>query len=297
MSTGCWKCWRSLCGNADKIRLKDRRAYHLLLMSRLFIETRGRGKTHLILLHGWAMSGSVFAPLVDALGDCCTVYLVDLPGHGRSRDSDVPLEPRDCARAIAGCMPPAIWLGWSLGGLIALQAALDLPKQVQALAMLCASPRFVRGDDWQYAISPEILRQFATDLKTDYRATLERFLTLEALGSDCAQQDLQRLRAEAFADHVPDVRALCEGLDVLERTDLRARLREILQPSVWIAGGRDRLIPWQAMRWSAQQCGGAFARIGGGGHAPFIGHASDIAAALNPLLETGAHGRVGMSKP
>lgn len=264
-------------------------------MSGLFIETRGHGKTHLVLLHGWAMSGAVFASLVDALGDRCTVHLVDLPGHGRSRDSDVPLERCDCARAIAACTPPAIWLGWSLGGLIALQAALDFPKQVEALAMLCASPRFVRDEDWPHAISPEILRQFAADLKTGYRATLERFLALEALGSDCAQQDLRRLRAEAFADHPPDMRALCEGLDVLEHTDLRARLHGISQPSVWIAGHRDRLIPWQAMQWSAQQCGGAFVRIDGGGHAPFIGHASDIATALNPLLETGTHGRVGMS--
>lgn len=257
-------------------------------MSGLFIETRGRGDTHLVLLHGWAMSGSVFAPLLDALGDRCTLHLVDLPGHGRSRDCNVAFEPRDCARAIAACTPPAIWLGWSLGGLIAQQAALDFPKQVEALAMLCASPRFVRGDDWQHAISPEILRQFAADLKTDYRATLERFLALEALGSDCAQQDLRRLRAEAFADHAPDMRALCEGLDMLEHTDLRARLHEISQPSVWIAGRRDRLIPWQAMQWGAQQCGGTFARIDGGGHAPFIGHTSEIAAALNPLLELGA---------
>ncbi|MGH8162780.1 MAG: pimeloyl-ACP methyl ester esterase BioH [Rhodanobacteraceae bacterium] len=254
-------------------------------MPGLFIETRGRGDTHLVLLHGWAMSGAVFAPLVDVLGDRCTVHLVDLPGHGRSRDCDVPLEPRECARAIAKATPPAIWLGWSLGGLIALRAALDFPQQVHSLAMLCASPRFVRGDGWRCAISPEILRQFAIDLQTDYRDTLERFLALEALGSDCAQQDLRRLRAETFAEHAPNLRALREGLDVLEHTDMRARLPELACPNVWIAGRRDRLIPWQAMRWSAQQCRGAFACIRGGGHAPFIGHASEVAAALHPLLE------------
>ncbi|MEO7149999.1 MAG: pimeloyl-ACP methyl ester esterase BioH [Rhodanobacteraceae bacterium] len=257
-------------------------------MSGLFIETRGRGDTHLVLLHGWAMRGGAFAPLADALTGRYTLHLIDLPGHGRSRDCDVPLEPHECAHAIAARTPPATWLGWSLGGLIALQAALDFPQHVHSLAMLCASPRFVRGDDWPYAISADILQQFAADLEIDYRATLERFLALEALGSDCAQQDLCRLRAETFAEQTPDARVLCEGLDVLEHADLRARLPELTRPSVWIAGRRDRLIPWQAMRWSAQQCGGAFVRIEGGGHAPFIGHASEVAAALNPLPPIGS---------
>ena len=254
-------------------------------MSDLFIETRGRGDTHLVLLHGWAMTGSVFAPLAEQLESRCTLHLVDLPGHGRSRENEISLEPTDSARAIAQAVPSAIWLGWSLGGVIALQAALDFPEHVRALAMLCASPCFVRGNDWPHAISPEILQQFAADLREDHRATLERFLALEALGSDSAQEDLRQLRHDTFAETPPSVRALCEGLDVLEHTDLRARVREVEQPSAWIAGRRDRLVPWQAMQWAAQQCGGTFTCIHGGGHAPFIGHANEVIAALEPLLE------------
>jgi pimeloyl-[acyl-carrier protein] methyl ester esterase len=254
-------------------------------MSNLHIRTEGRGDRHLVLLHGWAMHGGVFTPLVEALRDRCTLHVVDLPGHGRSRDSAVSLQPADCVRAIAAHMPPAIWLGWSLGGLYALQAALDLPDQVPGLVMLCASPRFVRGEDWPHAVSPEIMQDFARDLATDYTGTLERFLALEALGSDCAQADLRELRADTFSKHPPEVRALVEGLNVLEHVDLRARLPTLTRPSAWIAGRRDRLIPWQAMQWSAAQCNGAFTRIDGGGHAPFIGHAAEVLAALQPLLE------------
>jgi pimeloyl-[acyl-carrier protein] methyl ester esterase len=254
-------------------------------MSDLYIRTEGRGDTHLVLLHGWAMHGGVFAPLVEALRDRCTLHVVDLPGHGRSHDCKVSLQPAACAKAIAARVPPALWLGWSLGGLYALQAGLDLPQQVQALAMLCASPRFVRGEDWPYAVSPEILQNFGRDLGIDYEGTLERFLALEALGSDCAQTDLRKLRADTFSDHRPDVRALVEGLDVLEHADLRARLPELAPPSAWIAGRRDRLIPWQAMQWSAAQCAGAFTCVAGGGHAPFIGHTDKVVAALQPLLE------------
>jgi len=255
------------------------------MSANLHVETRGHDGTHIVLLHGWAMSSAVFAPLVERLERRCTLHLIDLPGHGESRDCTVPMTLDACAHAIAQATPPAIWLGWSLGGLIALHAALIFRESVQALAMLCASPRFVRGDDWPHAISPEILQQFATDLRSDYRGTLERFLALEALGSDCAREDLRRLRHDALHDHAPDVRALCDGLDVLERTDLRAHLHGLQQPNAWIAGRRDRLVPWQAMQWSAGQCGGAFARIEGGGHAPFIGHAEEVVRALQPLIE------------
>ena len=255
-------------------------------MSDLFIHTEGRGDTQLVLLHGWAMHGGVFAPLVDALRERCTLHLVDLPGHGRSRDCDTSLQPAACARAIAARVPPAIWLGCSLGGLYAFQAALDFPGQVRALAMLCASPRFVRAADWSYAVSPEILENFGRDLETDYAGTLERFMALEALGSDCAQADLRKLRGDTFNEHPPQVRALVEGLDVLEHSDLRARVHELAQPSAWIAGRRDRLIPWQAMQWSATQCDGAFTCIKGGGHAPFIGHTGEVVAALQPLFPT-----------
>lgn len=255
-------------------------------MPDLFIETRGRGDAHLVLVHGWAMTGAVFAPLVERLESHCTLHLVDLPGHGRSLDSEVALRPAECARAIAQAVPPAIWLGWSLGGVIALQAALDLPRRVRALAILCASPRFVRDQDWPHAISPEVLQQFAADLREDHRATLERFMALETLGSDSAQEDLRQLRHDTFAGQPPSLRALCEGLDVLEHTDLRGRVHELAQPSVWIAGRRDRLVPWQAMRWGARACQGAFTCIHGGGHAPFIGHADDVVAALEPLLES-----------
>lgn len=253
-------------------------------MSDVFIDTQGHGDTRIVLLHGWAMHGGVFAPLVEALRDRCTLHIVDLPGHGRSHDSKASLQPSACARAIAERLPPAIWLGWSLGGLYALQAALDCPGQVQGLAMLCASPRFVRSKDWPHAVSPEILQEFGRDLATDYEGTLERFLALEALGSDCAQADLRKLRADTFNEHRPGVRALTEGLAVLEHSDLRARLHGLTLPSAWIAGRRDRLIPWQAMRWSAAQCGGKFTCIAGGGHAPFIGHTGEVIAALVPLL-------------
>ena len=250
----------------------------------LFIEKTGHGPLPLVLLHGWAMHGGVLAPLVEALQAQCTMYVVDLPGHGRSRDCGLPLEPRACAAAIAAATPPALWLGWSLGGLIALTAALELPRQVRGLAMLCATPKFVRDAGWPHGADGPLVHQLASDLETDYHATIERFLALEAMGSADPRGELRHLRELVFARGEPDLRVLQEGIRILETSDRRAGLPDLAMPSAWISGRRDRLVPPQAMQWSASQCGGSYDEIQQAGHAPFFGHADAVAQALQPLL-------------
>ena len=252
----------------------------------LHIEKAGRGPIPLVMLHGWAMHGGVLAPLVDALGDQCTMYVVDLPGHGHSRHSDLPLEPRACAAAIAAQTPPAIWLGWSLGGLIALTAALDMRQQVRGLAMLCATPKFVRDASWPHGVDEALVHQLATDLDTDYHATLERFLALEAMGSADPRAELRHLRTLVFARGEPDRRVLQEGIALLQNTDRRAALPDLAVPSAWISGRRDRLVPPQAMAWSAGQSAGHYHDTPQAGHAPFFAHADAVAQALAPLLRT-----------
>jgi pimeloyl-[acyl-carrier protein] methyl ester esterase len=250
----------------------------------LHIEIVGNGPVPLVMLHGWAMHGGVMSPLVDMLKSQCTMHMVDLPGHGFSRDCSLPLEPSACAAAIAERTPPAIWLGWSLGGLIALTAALEQVPQVRGLAMLCATPKFVRTDDWPHGNDEVLIRQLATDLEIDYHATLERFMALEAMGSADPRAELRALRQLVFARGEPDLRVLQEGIRILQDSDRRRELADLRMPSSWLAGRRDRLVPPAAMRWSAEQCNGRYQQIEHAGHAPFFGHADAVALALQPLL-------------
>ncbi|GAB3786239.1 pimeloyl-ACP methyl ester esterase BioH [Dyella agri] len=252
----------------------------------LYIEKLGRGPVSLVLLHGWAMHGGVLAPLAEALADRCTMHVVDLPGHGWSRDCGLPLEPSACAAAIAAATPPALWLGWSLGGLIALAAALEQPRQVRGLAMLCATPKFTRDESWPWGSDATLVHQLALDLETDYDATIDRFLALESMGSADPRAALRHLRDISFARGKPNLRVLQEGIRILETSDLRTRLPSLRQSNAWIAGRRDRLVPPQAMAWSAQQSHGSYTQIEHAGHAPFVAHADEVAQALQPLLDS-----------
>jgi len=256
----------------------------------MHIETLGAGPA-LALIHGWAMHGGLFAPLVARLRDRYTLHLMDLPGHGHARDSETVLDPAALAGDLVAQVPDAVWLGWSLGGQFALRAALQHPGRVRGLVMLASSPCFVRAQDWPHGVDAQVFSDFAALLQRDFRATLEGFLALEALGSSHAQDDLRSLKAQAFARGQPTSRALLEGLALLARTDARAELPGLKLPSLWLSGRRDRLVPAGAMPAAAALTPGARSVvIANAGHAPFLSEADAVAREIDVFMR-------GLSEP
>ena len=250
----------------------------------LRVDTIGSGPP-LVLLHGWAMHGGLFAPLVEVMRAHRTLHVVDLPGHGHNRDCGVPLTLAACADAVLDVVPDAPWCGWSLGGLIALHAASKYPERIPALAMLCATPKFVVADDWPNGMPADVFRGFAEGLRSDWRTTVDRFIALEAFGSDHMREELKMLRDAVLERGAPSPRVLAEGLRVLRDNDLRACVPDLQVPSVWIAGRRDRLVNPEAMRISAEQAPNArFVQVEHAGHAPFLTHAGAVADALQRML-------------
>ncbi len=250
----------------------------------MHIQTHGHGPD-IALLHGWAMHGGIFNALTEDLARFCRVHVVDLPGHGFSRDDAAGLDPHDCAERLTRLLPPSIWVGWSLGGLIAMRAAIAYPQALRGLGLISASPRFVVADDWKQGVALNVFEQFATDLANDYRGALERFLALEVHGDEHAMVCLRELRARLFERGEPTSAALGQGLHILERSDLRAHLSRITCPNIWIAGSRDRLVPAAAMEWSATAARGRFHRVARAGHAPFITHRDEVLGCIRALVQ------------
>jgi pimeloyl-[acyl-carrier protein] methyl ester esterase len=244
----------------------------------LHIETRGSGPD-VVLIHGWAMHGGIFSSLTERLAARCRVHVVDLPGHGYSRAERFPGVDA-CAQVIAQALPRALWVGWSLGGLVALRGALDHAHAVRGVALIAASPRFVTAPDWPHGVDAGVFAAFDADLRERHESAIERFLALETMGSAHAQADLRDLRQRVFAHGEPDLDALAAGLVALDTTDLRGRLGSLAVPSLWIAGRRDRLVPPAAMAWSAAHSPGGRYLECNSGHAPFLSHAHEIAEAL-----------------
>lgn len=251
----------------------------------MHIERYGQGPD-LVLIHGWAMHGGIFAPLLRVLQPHFTVHLVDLPGHGRSTEREGGFDAAECARRLVDATPAAHWCGWSLGGLVALHAAHAHADRVRSLSLIAANPRFVLADDWMHGVEHAVFAQFAQGLRSDWRRTLERFLALEAHGSERAQAELRELKTHLFERGEPALGVLEAGLSVLDASDLRDLVPALGMPSLWIAGRRDRLVPAAAMRWGAERApAGRYLELPTG-HAPFLSHADEIGAALASVAAT-----------
>ena len=124
-------------------------------------------------------------------------------------------------------------------------------------------------------------------LRRDFRGTLEGFLALESLGSTTAQDELRRLRAQAFERGEPSSRALQQGLALLDTADLRGELPGLQVPSLWLSGRRDRLVPAGAMPAAAALAPRARSVvIDGAGHAPFLGAADRVADAISDFVDS-----------
>lgn len=249
----------------------------------LHIDTAGLGRD-VVLIHGWAMHGGIFHALAAALARTCRVHVVDLPGHGHSRDDVAGFDVVENADRLVDRLPPAIWIGWSLGGLVAMQAALTSPQRVRGLGMICASPRFVAAPDWPHGVPLDVFAQFGADLANGYRATLARFLALEVQGDEHAISCLRELKARLFERGEPAIAALGSGLHALAASDYRDALASLAVPSLWLAGSRDRLVPSAAMASAAKLAGGRFHRVARAGHAPFITHCDEVHAQIIALV-------------
>jgi len=252
------------------------------------VEASGDGPP-LVLLHGFAMHGGLFAPLLPALTARFRVYVVDLPGHGWSAPMSMPdlagiAATIDAATVAIG--EPVVVVGWSLGGQVALQWALARPDRIRRLVLVATTPSFVTRDGWRSALAAETLARFGDELRVAYRLTLLRFLTLQLQGSDCGLRTLAQLRASLFERGEPSREALAATLDILTTTDLRSALPAVAAPALVVAGARDTLVPPAAtLALAAALPRAAHTTIAGAAHVPFLSHPAPFLDALAAFVD------------
>ncbi len=238
------------------------------------LHTKQMGKgTDLVLIHGWALSLDVWAPVTELLARDFRLTLVDLPGHGgSSMDGEFTVD--SVVRKLIPVIPQdATVLGWSLGGLLAMALAALHPKRVHKLVLLASNPCFVSTPDRPLGMAPEVLDQLGQDLMKDYRETIAKFLAASTLGATNGPALLRHFLKQMSKAPQPDTKALQGGLNILRNTDLRSRLQNISCPALILLGERDALVPAAV----GNEMLGALPNsqltiISGAGHAPFLSH-------------------------
>jgi pimeloyl-[acyl-carrier protein] methyl ester esterase len=238
-----------------------------------------------VLLHGWGMTPAVFDALADALRSSYVVHAMALPGYCAA-PSAFPYSIEKLAESIAARAPERCCVaGWSLGAQVALEWARSQPRQVEALALLAATPSFVQRAGWSHAVEPAVFENFAENLERDRDATLARFASLQAHGDAAMKATATRLRACVGRPAEIETDTLRQGLGVLLDADLRASLRAVGQETLVVHGESDRLVPLAAGEYLAREMPHArLSTIPGASHAPFVSRPDAVAAALKDFL-------------
>ncbi len=252
----------------------------------------------LVLLHGWGLNSAVWQPLIAQLSSDFKkqfhIITVDLPGFGENIENKLqPYSLANITKQIDHAIEqPAIYLGWSLGGLVATEMALAYAEKVLALITVASSPRFLEEaatkenqDVIWPGIKPKVLAAFHQQLQVDTKKTIGGFLKIQAMGSPHIRDDIKQISQLVMQQQMPSKATLDESLNLLEVSDYRNKLVEIKQPFLRLYGSADSLVPKAVIKQVANKAKQSEQHIfEHASHAPFISHLDDFNKVLTTWL-------------
>jgi len=251
----------------------------------LQITSQGQGLT-LVFIHGWGLNSAVWQPTITQLKSQFEVITIDLPGFGLNVDQsistyDLPTVAKEIQQAIN---KPAIYIGWSLGGLIATEISLSYPDKVLGLVTIASSPCFTQQTSW-LGIAPEILALFHRQLAEDTKKTIDGFLKIQAMGSPHIRQDIKVIRNLVMQYPMASRQTLDDSLKLLETVDKREQLSLVTQPFLRMYGKLDGLVPNKVISMINDLSNQSEVYIfDKASHAPFISHLDEFVNALSSWL-------------
>lgn len=235
------------------------------------------GAIPVALVHGFTQTSASwnrFVPhlraALDRLGSEVThpIVAVDAPGHGSRRD--VQLDLVDGAEAIGaevmGSVGPAVYVGYSMGGRLALHLALARPDRLLGLVLIGATGGI--DDPVERAARRRADGDLATSIERDgVDAFLDRWLAQPLFaGLEPAPDDLAARRTNTAAGLAASLRLAGTG----SQEPLWDQLGRITVPTLILAGEHDQKFTELGERLAASIGDARLAVVPDAGHAAHL---------------------------
>ena len=229
-----------------------------------------------VLLHGLAAAATPFAPLLMRLArDTRRVIAPDHLGHGFSAGRDGALTPESLLEAAVETLDqmltePAVVVGNSLGGALAVRYALTRPEKVKALVLISPAGAHCAEHEWR-----ELKRAFEMSSRADAAIFFRRVYHQPPWFLQLVAHELPSAMAS------PPVRSLLELAS--NATALSPReLRALTVPVLLVWGRAEGLLPESSFRYFARHLpkGTRIERPERFGHSPHVDSAAAVASLI-----------------
>lgn len=191
----------------------------------------------LVLIHGVGADLTSWDEVTAQLAGSHRIIRLDLRGHGRSTSIAEPFSLRGFSEDVAGVLDregiaSADIVGFSLGGLIAQQFALDHPQRVRRLALLSAVADRTPQERERLASRLAVLKR--EGIGAIAGAARDRWFTEEF--ADAHPEKVEARLASLLAN---DPASYAEAYRIFGESDLADRLHEIGHETLVLTGECD----------------------------------------------------------
>jgi pimeloyl-ACP methyl ester carboxylesterase len=233
--------------------LPDNSAQHLFAYDnnvQIHYEVHGQGSPAIVFLHGFGASRESWRDILPYLRNSGTIYIVDLKGHGlSSKPNDSRYSLKDQADIISAFLmrehiEPAVLVGHSYGGAVALMTYFHSRANVQALVLIDSAAYPQSFPFFVSVLQKPILNHVI--LSVIPAATRARY-TLERLFYDRSKVDDERVERYARYFDLPGAHhAFIECANLLLPPDIDsfvAQIPTVSIPALILWGGEDTVVP------------------------------------------------------
>ena len=235
---------------------------------RVYFETRGRPDAPpLLMIMGMGFSSRAWATLPDQLAERFRVVTFDNRGTGRSSGSGAVFRVRDMAADAAAVLDAAgagrsLVFGISMGGMVALELALEHTERVRALALGATFAGWLGSRKPSPAVMGDILLGGVLSRMGMHRLLGHALVSREQVEGGFERFSSWIANGERALPHV-----LVQQMTAVTLHAATSRLPGIRIPTLVLTGDADRLVPAENSRRLAALIPGArLAILPGAGH-------------------------------
>ena len=215
----------------------------------------------LLFIPGWGINKSIWKHQIEYFNQNYRVTTISLEGSCMRAHTEHLL-------GIIKKLKNINLVGWSMGGMIAINFAFQYPEYVKKLVLVSTPAKFVASEDYDEGISHIVMQSFINKFRKSPVRMLSNFASLILKNADFKKEDLNLIKQSS---NISNKDKTLQNLLLLRDCDLRDKLHSIKVPTLLIHGKGDMICPYACTDYMHSKIKNSVLHtFESAGHVPFV---------------------------